>query len=97
MAFHLARDLPGTGSKIGACGVTGTIESSGFTAASRQIAGQATLRPPARIKGENPSRAQSEASNLLRLIILAPTKKRSLPPVLTKPDPWRFNVAMGQH
>jgi hypothetical protein len=40
---HLARDLPGTGSKTFACGVSGTTESSDFATAARQIAGQATL------------------------------------------------------
>ncbi len=39
----LARDLPGTGSKPDACGVSGITKSSDFAAAARQIAGQATL------------------------------------------------------
>jgi hypothetical protein len=36
----LSRDLPGTGSKTGACGVSDTAEVSDFAAASRQIAGK---------------------------------------------------------
>ncbi|WP_238591849.1 hypothetical protein, partial [Pseudomonas abietaniphila] len=36
----LARDLPGTGSKSCACGVSGTTESPDFAAAARQIAGK---------------------------------------------------------
>jgi hypothetical protein len=39
----LARDLPGTGSKSCACGMSGNIESPDFATAARQIAGQATL------------------------------------------------------
>ncbi|SDH19650.1 hypothetical protein SAMN05216605_10536 [Pseudomonas abietaniphila] len=36
----LARDLPGTGSKTGACGMSGITESSDFATAARQIAGK---------------------------------------------------------
>ncbi|WP_238591804.1 hypothetical protein, partial [Pseudomonas abietaniphila] len=36
----MSRDLPGTGSKICACGASGGIESPGFAAAARQIAGK---------------------------------------------------------
>ncbi len=39
----MPRDLPGTGSKTGACGVSGITGSPDFAAASRQIAGQAAL------------------------------------------------------
>ncbi len=39
----MSRDLPGTGSKTGACGVSGITGSPDSAAASRQIAGQATL------------------------------------------------------
>ncbi|WP_167362076.1 hypothetical protein [Pseudomonas abietaniphila] len=36
----MSRDLPGTGSKSGACGVSGTTGLSGFATAARQIAGK---------------------------------------------------------
>ncbi len=45
MAFHLARDLPGTGSKSGACGLSDTTGSPDFTAAARQIAGKVERHP----------------------------------------------------
>jgi hypothetical protein len=35
VAFHLARDLPGTGSKICVCGMSGITASSGFATAAR--------------------------------------------------------------
>jgi hypothetical protein len=41
----LSRDLPGTGSKTGLCGVSGTTEALGFAAASRQIAGKVERHP----------------------------------------------------
>jgi len=41
----LARDLPGTGSKTGACRVSGRIESPGFATAARQIAGKVERHP----------------------------------------------------
>jgi hypothetical protein len=41
----LARDLPGTGSKTGACGVSDTTGSSDFAAAARQIAGKRAPTP----------------------------------------------------
>ena len=55
----LARDLPGTGSKTGACGVSDIIESADFAAASRQIAGKVE-RHPGRSYGLRP---ESTAKN----------------------------------
>jgi hypothetical protein len=41
----LARDLPGTGSKSCACGMSGIIESPDFATAARQIAGKVEHHP----------------------------------------------------
>ncbi|WP_205301886.1 hypothetical protein, partial [Pseudomonas abietaniphila] len=48
----MSRELPGTGSKTGACGVSGTTKSSDFAAGSRQFAGKRAPTPSAESKAE---------------------------------------------
>ena len=77
----LVRDLPGTGSKTGTCGVSGRTGSTDFAAASRQIAGQATLlRPSARIKSRERLQHRfcpQEAHVIPCTVLLLPGGRRS--------------------
>jgi hypothetical protein len=57
-------DLPGTGSKSDACGVSGTTESLDFATAARQIAGKVE-RHPGRSYGLRP---ESKADRLLAML-----------------------------
>jgi hypothetical protein len=60
VALHLARDLPGTGSKTCACGVSDIIESADFATAARQIASK--LAPTASGQNQKPRHLPSTAS-----------------------------------
>jgi hypothetical protein len=63
----LACDLPGTGSKTFACGVSDRAEGVWFAAASRQIVGKPTPTPSAeataKAKAEAEAEAEAEADN----------------------------------
>jgi hypothetical protein len=61
VALHLARDLPETGSKPCACGVSGKTESPGFTTGSRQIV---------RMRPRHKPRSYRDCVNLTFLFLL---------------------------